>query len=189
MADVATMDSSDEYPVTYRDGANEVPTTSHLLTNFSTMRLGISADLPLKGSWIPRVFFEVGLSSVFSLIRIPKPNPIPDESAYFINRETIHKDQSLGIGSGIALRREFAQREKSSPVFYMELSTSIWQTGSIEYLYTDEHFAEAVRQFGEDAFARILADEPHFVHEYYEGYRYKTPLNHLVFRFAVGLDF
>lgn len=187
--DMMTMNSGDEYPIIYKDGSRDVRTTAKVHTNNHSFRLGVSADIPVKGNWVPRMYFEVGRLSAASYIRIPRPDPQEGESRYFLNRRTLHWDQASMWGGGIAIRREYQGKSRENEVFFVELSTTIWQSGRMEYLMPDDHLATRINERGSEAYSDILSEQPYFQSDHYSGYKYSTPFDYLTFRITVGANF
>lgn len=187
--DMMTMNSGDEYPIVYKDGMKDVHTTAKVHTNNHSFRFGVSADIPVKGNWIPRMYFEVGHMTAASYLRIPRPDPGRDESRYFLNSQTLHKDQALMWGGGLAIRREYKDQSRKNGFLFFELSATIWQSGRVEYLMPDDSMAARIDERGTEAYSEVLSDRPYFQSDYYKGYRYSTPFDHLTFRITVGANF
>lgn len=87
------------------------------------------------------------------------------------------------------LEQSFIIETTPLPFFYIDLSASFWQTERIDFLHSDDRPARAISSGGEEAYAHILSERPRFTSDYYEGYRFSTPLYHLTFRIIVGANF
>lgn len=178
--------SGDNYPITYMDGNTAVPTYAHVTYSTAGLRLGLSADFPVGGRVIPRAFAEIGFTDISSSISVPKPDFDPEKpETFFFDRSAI-KGVAMGLGAGLALRWEILQDNRSRTLAFLEFSTSVWQTGALEYLYNNEALNATIRAEGEQAYTHLLSDRPHFNHDYYQGYRFKTPISYLSFSITLG---